>query len=638
MAVLIFPCAIAAGNQRSGFETTVVTEQGRVHGRVLMGAETTAWLGIPYAQPPLGALRWRAPQPLPPWSGILDATRYGHRCAQGENGPSSEDCLYLNVWRPSNAQRKLPVFVYIHGGSNLDGSGEGSWYTVAQHYDVVVVTFNYRLGPMGWFLHPALLTGNPEDDSGDYGSLDQISVLEWVRRNIEQFGGDAANVTLAGASAGAQNVSYLMHSALAKDLFQKAIIESNYPGIRPVSAAFKSSKQVLYNLLVGDGVAQNAAAAKVHADSRMSPQDIRDYLRAKTPQQIRDAYFNKDRGSINWGDLFRDDIAPHTGVVPPLVAEAQNRPEFVYAIGDGVVLPKGLPVADFSEGHVFPRPLIVGTTRNENNTWNAEWPFNYQTGKSLQTLVDEAVNGTNPSYHGLQAFYDAFGSKDPETFERNYKFATDLIDELDTSLAVNLAADGLTAVSVRPRVPVYAYRFDWGSDTHKDYRIPFQDAWTFYKGSLHTSESPFFYQSFFKLVDGDKDAGYPFTPANLEGRQALSLAIRCYLKRFLHDRGGRIAKCRDQSVTWEPWTSSAKRFIVFDADHSTPAIHMETASAVRTPDELYGAQAAAPNAAVRDFIDYYVLWSWQWDWYPNATTGRFDTSPGPNAIFDPANP
>jgi len=121
------------------------------------------------------------------------------------------------------------VFVYIHGGSNIDGSGEGSWYTVAHHYNVVVVTFNYRLGPMGWFLHPALLTGDPKNDSGDFGTLDQIKALEWVQKNIDKFGGDRANVTLVGASAGAQNVTYLMHSPLAKDLFQKAIIESNYP-------------------------------------------------------------------------------------------------------------------------------------------------------------------------------------------------------------------------------------------------------------------------------------------------------------------------------------------------------------------------------------------------------------------------
>jgi len=153
--------------------------------------------------------------------------------------PSSENCLYLNIWRPDTSEQKLPVFVYIHGGSNIDGSGEGSWYTVAHHYNVVVVTFNYRLGPMGWFLHPALLTGDPKNDSGDFGTLDQIKALEWVQKNIDKFGGDRANVTLVGASAGAQNVTYLMHSPSRKTYSKKqssrATTRAFDPRARPTS-------------------------------------------------------------------------------------------------------------------------------------------------------------------------------------------------------------------------------------------------------------------------------------------------------------------------------------------------------------------------------------------------------------------
>jgi para-nitrobenzyl esterase len=345
--VFLMPAPVSARSPES-FGRTVQTEQGPVQGLVIDGFHTVAWLGIPYALPPVGNLRWKSPQDPAQRSQVFGAKAYGNPCPQTDP-KSSEDCLYLNIWRPDTDQKNLPVFFYIHGGSNIDGSGEGHWYAVARHYNVVAVTINYRLGPMGWFLHPAFLTGDPKDDSGNFGTLDQIKALEWVQRNIERFGGDKTNVTLAGASAGAQDVSYLMHSALAKDLFHKAIIESNYPGIRPISAAYKLSKQVLYNLLVADGVVPDSKAARAHA-SRMTNQEIRDFLYRKSPAEIAKAYSSPDLGPINWGDLFRDDIRRETGhLPPPLVQNTDNRPEFVYVIGDGYVLPKDYTLALLSK-------------------------------------------------------------------------------------------------------------------------------------------------------------------------------------------------------------------------------------------------------------------------------------------------
>ena len=637
LPLLVVVCSLAAvaENDRDAFGTLVETEQGTVEGLAIKDFGIVAWLGIPFAQPPIGNLRWKAPKDAAQRDHVLSAKSYGHPCSQADS-KSSEDCLYLNIWRPDSEEKNLPVFVYIHGGSNIDGSGEGSWYTVARHYNVVAVTFNYRLGPMGWFLHPALLAGDPQDDSGDFGTLDQIKALEWVQKNIEKFGGDKSNVTLAGASAGAQNVSYLMHSALAKNLFQKAIIESNYPGIRPVSAAYKSSKQVLYNLLVADGVASDAEAAKVHAKG-MTSREIRDYLYRKSPAEIARAYSSPDMGPINFGDLFRDDIRRGTDhLPPPLVQNTDNRPEFVYVIGDGHVLPKDCPFADFSEGHVFPRPLIVGTTKNENNTWNSTWPFNFQEGKSLAALVEEAIKGTNPKYRPMQKFFDAVGEHNPETFKRNYKFGTELLDELDTYLGSQLPARHLAANA--KKVPVYVYRFDWASDRNKNYKIPFEDAWVFYNGSLHTSESDFFYQTFFGLPTDNPQSEYKYTAENLEGRKALSLVIKSYLYEFLHNRTGYIEKKNDQPVEWKPWTGNAEQFIVFDADYSKLDVHMTTSGIARTPEQLYAAHTGNQNEAVRDWIEYYVLWSWQWNWYPNSTVGHFDTVPGPNPLFDPAKP
>lgn len=637
-SIIMLAGLTCGGENKNGFGTLAQTEQGAVDGFVIPDFQSIAWLGIPYARPPVGSLRWKAPQDAVRRDGALTTKSYGSQCFQ-TGAKSSEDCLYLNIWRPDSTEKRLPVFVYIHGGSNIDGSAEGPWYTVAHHYNVVVVTFNYRLGPMGWFLNPALLTGNPKDDSGNFGTLDQIKALEWVQKNIEQFGGEKTNVTLAGASAGAQNVSYLMHTALAKDLFQKAIIESNYPGIRPVSAAYKSSQQVLYNLLVAEGRAPNAKAAKVYAESHMTAREVRDYLYSRTPAEISKAYFNADMGAINWGDFYRDDIhAGRNHLPPPLVQCAENRPEFVYVIGDGFVLPRGVPLADFSEGHVFPKPMIVGTTRNENNMWNATWPFNFQEGKSLSALITEAVEGTNPAYRRLQRFYDAFGEGNANTFRQNYSFATHLIDELDTYLGSQMPARHMAAIKAMQQLPIYVYRFDWGSDPKKNYKIPFEDSWVFYKGAIHVSESDFFYQNFFGLTEGRNEAAYQYTAANLEGRKALSLAIKSYLWEFLHNRSGRIQKTSAQPVDWEPWTASTAQYIVFDADCAKIDVHTSTTAISRTPEQLYAAHAAHPNEAVRDFIEYYVLWAWNWNWYPNSSVGHFNTSPGPNALFDPAKP
>jgi hypothetical protein len=235
------------------------------------------------------------------------------------------------------------------------------------------------------------------------------------------------------------------------------------------------------------------------------------------------------------------------------------------------VLDKSDTLVDFSEGHVFPKPLIVGTTRNENNTWNSTWPFNFQEGKSLAALVDEAVKDTNPKYASLQKFFDMVGGHNPEIFKRNYKFATELLDELDTCLGSQLPARHLAANS--KKVPVYVFRFDWASDPAKDYKIPFEDAWLFYNGSLHTSESDFFYQTFFGLSTDKTESEYKYTAEDLEGRKALSLAIRPYLYEFLHNRTGRIEKTNGQPVEWKTWTEHTEQFIVFDADYAKLDVH-----------------------------------------------------------------
>jgi para-nitrobenzyl esterase len=229
-AVTIFAC----GSLVQAAPPQVRTEQGVLEGIEAVGV--TVFRGISFAAPPVGNLRWRAPQPAASWRGVRKAGTFSPVCMQRgtypEDAPaerSSEDCLYLNVWAPRGARsRKLPVMVWIHGGSLRNGSASTPLYAgdrFARH-DVIVVTANYRLGVFGFLAHPELTRESATRSSGNYGLQDQIAALSWVKRNIAAFGGDPARVTVFGQSSGAMSVSVLIASPVAKGLFQRAIAQS----------------------------------------------------------------------------------------------------------------------------------------------------------------------------------------------------------------------------------------------------------------------------------------------------------------------------------------------------------------------------------------------------------------------------
>lgn len=213
------------------------TRQGTVVG--VTDAGFHVWRGLPYAEPPVGALRWRSPQPARPWTGVRVADTFSASswqnseiCTQiagGDPGRLSEDCLYLNIWSPIDRHEPLPVMVWIHGGGFTMGAGDLPPYDgkALAGRGVVLVTLNYRLGHLGFFAHPAL-EGEQGETVCNFGLLDQISALQWVQENIAAFGGDASNVTLFGESAGARSVMSLMASPRAKNLFHKGIIQSSY--------------------------------------------------------------------------------------------------------------------------------------------------------------------------------------------------------------------------------------------------------------------------------------------------------------------------------------------------------------------------------------------------------------------------
>ena len=216
----------------------VKTDKGKVRGALAAAGQTRAFKGIPFAAPPVGLLRWQPPQPAASWKGIRDATQFGVHCIQSGGADAhvfrdpgaSEDCLTLDVWAPADAkQRNLPVIVWIYGGGfRAGGTSEprqdGEY--LAAHRGVIVVAMNYRLGIFGFFVHPELVAESPHHAAGNYGLMDQNAALEWVQKNIANFGGDPRNVTIMGQSAGSLSVSALMASPLSKGNFAKAIGQS----------------------------------------------------------------------------------------------------------------------------------------------------------------------------------------------------------------------------------------------------------------------------------------------------------------------------------------------------------------------------------------------------------------------------
>lgn len=288
-------------------------KQGQVQGVVTDGV--AVYKGLPFAAPPVGDLRWRAPKPAAKWTGVRAANTFSSTCAQ------AEDCLYLNLYVPADAKpnAKLPVMVWIHGGAFIFGSGSAYDGTRFAQQGVIVVTVNYRLGRAGWFAHPALTAEDPKGILGNYGLLDQIAALEWVKDNIRTFGGDTRNVTIFGESAGAISINYLMLAKQARGLYSKVICESGFGRIEAKPIAAVAQSNVAWATKAGVN-GTDAAAAKA--------------LRA-----------------ISWSDL--------TAGFPPIGADNQILP-----MNDGKLIAE--TVADgFAKGDEARVPYLLGGNSDE---------------------------------------------------------------------------------------------------------------------------------------------------------------------------------------------------------------------------------------------------------------------------------
>jgi para-nitrobenzyl esterase len=338
-------CATAASAQ------VVPTRAGEVRG--VTSSATTSFKGIPYAAPPVGPLRWKPPQPPLPWQGVRAANKTGPACMQSKDGldprvPTSEDCLYLNIWRPAATQpnSKLPVMVFIHGGGFVGGtaSGSGTDGTSLARNGVIVVTLNYRLGRFGWFAYPELTAEGAERGTGNFGLMDEIAALRWVHDNIGAFGGDPARVTIFGESAGGISVNALMCVPAARGLFSAAITESGFGrnSATPLQTAEKMGSAFAKAAGAGDLAALRNLPAEIvlnTADDDPEAEPAGLILDGKLMQANIEQVFAKGAeakvpwivGSNNYeASLYPDRIAHPDATLSALPEKIRNRARAIY--------------------------------------------------------------------------------------------------------------------------------------------------------------------------------------------------------------------------------------------------------------------------------------------------------------------
>jgi para-nitrobenzyl esterase len=530
LALVFLGEAPALGHDGGDDGLTVRTTSGKVRG-FHDGHDTIAWKSIPYARPPLGNLRWNAPKNPMPWDGVRQATNDPTPCTQFEtlssfgvnlaNVIGDEDCLYLNVWRPASPDDdddgELPVYVWIHGGANY--IGDASFYpgaALARQANAVVVVIQYRLGPLGWLTNPALRDQrSPRDASGNYGTLDQVEALRWVRQNIRNFGGDPRNVTIAGESAGSHDVSAMLITPLARGLFHKAVHQSGGMRARSVAEADAASNSIIDQLLVAQGFAPDLAAAALVRES-WSNRQLESFLRDQDPADL-------------------------------LLADAPfGAPSIAAIIKDGPVISDSF-VCAVEAGNYNEVPILLGTNEEEF--------------KLIPPLAPSLFLGM-PDYSQLTRVLE-----DP-TFSLDDALPTDADKELFETIALYgsrmwiATHNDANARALRAKQrDVYSYSFDWGGEGERE---PDYD---FIYGATHALEIYFFHgfsqtppvASFINTYGG-------FPPDGLLGRESLRDAMVGYLAHFM--REGRPGDGGAGLVRWPRWSNAdgGPKSLRLDAD------------------------------------------------------------------------
>jgi para-nitrobenzyl esterase len=522
-------------------KTATGVSQGRLNASVdeIAGAEVVSWFDIPYAQPPVGDLRWRAPRDLvAPEQLIVEredtacvqqASRYGGVEGGAEGVIGSEDCLVLDIRAPRDfATKKYPVMLWIHGGSNTTGLKDYYDYSkLAAAKGVVVVAINYRLGGLGWFTHPAIQgEQSGTDQTSNFGQLDIIQSLKWVRDNIAGFGGDAENVTIFGESAGAHNVYALLASPLAEGLFHRAIAQSGYTVTSSLESAYnldgadsfvtRGGWQISQRLLAQQGVSESDLAGKTMRE-RLKSFDAREFI----------ALYNDKPDTVDYSPLTTADgiVIPKVGMV-----EAMADPEYAKNV-----------------------PVISGANKDEVTLWFALHRYFMETSYPFTKLLPPKVSIKDPLLYNFWVR------------TRSQAWKARGVDE------------PLSAMELAGYDQLYNYRFDW-DDQEKSFFIDFPSIF----GAAHGTDISF--------VTGDFKYGPVTSYIYPEGE------ARDQMERTFMDVWGDFAHSGipDQSLDfeWQRYNSKTKPYVRLDRDEFL-SLQFET----ETLDTLLAGIAADNNAS-----------------------------------------
>lgn len=466
---------------------TVAVRAGRLRGLTLAGGGERAFLGVPYAAPPVGDLRWRPPQPVAPWSGVREAVRFGPAARQAPFPSNSiyaatqadtefdEDCLHLNVWTGAPGASGRPVMVWLHPGAYQFGSGSSALTNgeALARDGITVVSVNHRLGRFGFLAHPWLSAESGYGASGNYGLMDIVAALRWVSDNIEEFGGDPDNVTVFGASAGGNSVHNLLAMPAAKGLLHRAIAQSA-PGVGPV--------------LDGPGHALGPSTLRAGEEAGSELTDLLGVrslteLRALPAETVESVALPRAAGDWRFRILPGAQVSTHVF-------------DSGYPVVDGHVLPRS-PLEVYRSGDQLDIPVIVGNTGNESSSL----PF-------LTSLDDYRAF--------LEAEFGAFAEEAfahyPADSDAEVERVSAVLDGDRTFVWSNRTA--ARELSRTGSAPVWRYWFDHAPG------IPAGYLERDYAGAFHLAEVPYV----FRTLDGPARRDWPWTDADHVLAQQISSA------------------------------------------------------------------------------------------------------------------
>jgi para-nitrobenzyl esterase len=530
---------------------------------------TYSWKGVPFAKAPVAALRWKAPVDPDVWTTSRATKQFGSACVQYGRiyGPGSnntydatigttlnqavgtEDCLFLNIWRPATGETNLPVIVFIHGGSNVSGYTADPVYdgaNLARTANAVVVSVNYRLGIFGWLDLPQLKTGaSPNDDSANFAILDNIKALQFINTNVGRFGGNAGNVSVMGQSAGAINVYALLTSPLmvaaSPKLFHRVLpisgglsLASNlppgsFPTLNTRAVAQAQGSALLNNLVIGDGLAIDNATATAYLATQ-TPTQIADYLRAKSPSTLLTTLLTK--------------LA--------VLGLAGSGP-----IPEGVVVPVD-PVGNINAGNYVKVPVLASNTRDEAKLFPSFLALSPALGGVSGRLVSDAtLFSTQLSYNPNAAPTITIGQWIPAQYlpvttpVTGFNAETDLLNTVFFIASRNNILNALKA----QQPGVWYYQFNWDEEP-----APWNDIY----GAAHVFDLPFVFGNFGPSLF----ANVMVTTANQPGRLDLSDAMMKSVGAFARSGDPNNASL---GVTWPAWPQK----LIFDATATAKAISVQ---------------------------------------------------------------